>query len=77
MCKNGDKHFITSSDTNSCTIETNFLNAEWRFSCGKFMLIDTPGFADTSRTDNEISSLMVVRLAQLEFVNSILIVLNG
>lgn len=53
------------------------MHAEWKFSCGQFMLIDTPGFSDTSKSDNEISNLMIIRLAQLEYVNLVLIVLNG
>jgi hypothetical protein len=41
------------------------------------MLIDTPGFADTSKEDEDIANLIVLKLAQYEYVNQILITLNG
>ena len=41
------------------------------------MLIDTPGFSDTNKSDEKISSLMTLRLFELKYVNSILVVLNS
>ncbi len=63
LCLDGERIFKTSSKKDSCTSETNFVQAQWRFSCARFMLIDTPGFSDTKKSDDEVANLMVVRLA--------------
>jgi len=52
LCLGGENIFKSSSEKDSCTTETNFVQAQWRFSCAQFMLIDTPGFADTDKSDN-------------------------
>ena len=66
-------HHGSSSGTQKVT----FKKVNWRNSKEEFLLVDTPGFSDTKRDDDEISDKMIIYLSEIKYVNMILIVLNS
>ncbi len=81
LCENGqidqESIYKVYHGCNSGTESVNFRQVKWRNSNEEFLLVDTPGFSDSNRGDDEISDKMIIYLSTIKYVNMILIVLNS
>merc|ERR1711962_974728 len=69
--------FLVCPELDSCTKNTSHAVGHWIGSGPEFTVIDTPGFGDSDGEDEALLDDMMEKLADIDYANTIVLLLDG
>jgi len=69
--------FTVCDEYDSCTKSTSHAVGQWIGSGSEFTVIDTPGFGDSDGNDEALLDDMMEKLAEIDYANTIVLLLDG